>query len=536
MNADDMKRTQKLRRGDPRQMGGYTLLGRLGAGGMGVVYLAKDGGGRLVAVKVVHADLAGDDEFRGRFRSEVNQARQVPSFCTAEVLDADADHQPPYLVVEYVDGPSLGEVVEERGPLTPGNVHAVAVGVASALSAIHGAGVIHRDLKPRNVLLAPGSPKVIDFGIARAFESNSQLTRTGQLVGTVAYMAPERFAADPGAALTPAADIFAWGSVVAYAATGRNPFEGKSPPETATRILSGVPNLNGLTGPLYPLVEFAFTRDPRDRPTARELLDLLLTTGSSSSPVLTGAVAARPRAHSPDTPAFSHQRRGPGRRQASYEALSRQGRRPPAHLPPVTPPGRDRRTDDSPAGGAGRFRRRASGGSIAVQVAALLLLVTALVVGTIATVVNRPAKSQASTASTLSAPGRPESSVVRSDLSNKCVDIRGGGDTAGSRIVQMWPCSAAPSQVWRWVPDGTLQSQGRCLDLRDGSTQDGTTVQLATCDGSSGQQWIFTPGRDVVNPRSGKCLDIRNTNPADRARLQVWACRGTPNQKWTLAR
>jgi serine/threonine protein kinase len=584
MNADDMKRAHKLRRSDPRQVGGYTLLGRLGAGGMGVVYLAKDGGGRLVAVKVVHADLAGDDEFRGRFRSEVNQARQVPSFCTAEVLDADADHDPPYLVVEYVDGPSLGEVVEERGPLTPGNVHAVAVGVASALSAIHGAGVIHRDLKPRNVLLAPGSPKVIDFGIARAFESNSQLTRTGQLVGTVAYMAPERFAADPGAALTPAADIFAWGSVVAYAATGRNPFEGKSPPETATRILSGVPNLNGLTGPLYPLVEFAFARDPRDRPTARELLDLLLTTGSSSSPVLTGAVAARPRAHSvhaesrlgsgsharpdarrearpgprsseprsavtgrartdglppvsePDTPAFSHQRRGPGRRQASYEALSRQGRRPPAHLLPVTPPGRDRRTDDSPAGGAGRFRRRASGGSIAVQVAALLLLVTALVVGTIATVVNRPAKSQASTASTLSAPGRPESSVVRSDLSNKCVDIRGGGDTAGSRIVQMWPCSAAPSQVWRWAPDGTLQSQGRCLDLRDGSTQDGTTVQLATCDGSSGQQWIFTPGRDVVNPRSDKCLDIRNTNPADRARLQVWACRGTPNQKWTLTR
>ncbi len=179
---------QPLQPGDPRQLGPYHLLGRLGQGGMGSVYLGQHPDGQPVAVKVIRADLAGDDEFRHRFRREVASARQVPPFCTAEVLDADPDHDPPYLVVEYVDGPSLASVVDARGPLTPANLHGLAIGVAAALTAIHGAGVIHRDLKPGNVLLAPGSPKVIDFGIARAVDATRGLTGTGEVIGTVAYM------------------------------------------------------------------------------------------------------------------------------------------------------------------------------------------------------------------------------------------------------------------------------------------------------------------------------------------------------------
>ena len=285
MSVDTAYRVSPLHRGDPDRLGGYRLTGRLGQGGMGVVYLGVDRDGGYVAIKLVHSTLAHDPEFRGRFRSEVERARQVPSFCTAEVLDADLDHNPPYLVVEYVDGPSLAEVVEDGGPLKSAGLHAVAVGVATALTGIHGAGVIHRDLKPENVLLAPGSPKVIDFGIARAFEATSQYTRTDQMVGTVAYMAPERFSSTPGTDLTAAADIFAWGCVIGYAGTGQTPFHGDSPPATAARILTQPPHLAGLAEPMRSLVELALAKDPLDRPTAHELLDMLLGKRSVPEPV-----------------------------------------------------------------------------------------------------------------------------------------------------------------------------------------------------------------------------------------------------------
>jgi hypothetical protein len=271
----------QLRPTDPRRLGRYRLEARLGQGGMGTVYLGRSREGRPVAVKVIKPEFVYDEEFRGRFRSEVTRARQVPPFCTAEVIDADADHETPYLVTEYVDGPSLAEVVADQGSLTGGSLHSVAVGVATALAAIHGAGVIHRDLKPRNVLFALGTPKVIDFGIARAFEATSQHTATDQMVGTVAYMAPERFDTATDRALGPAADVFAWGVVVAYAATGRTPFNADSPVATAARILTQPPNLAGVPEPLRELVAASLDKDPERRPTAAELLDRLVATGAS---------------------------------------------------------------------------------------------------------------------------------------------------------------------------------------------------------------------------------------------------------------
>ncbi|MEV6597828.1 protein kinase [Actinoplanes sp. NPDC051346] len=265
--------------GDTRQIGRYRLLARLGQGGMGTVYLGETPEGRPVALKMVRPEHAHDPEYRGRFRSEVNRAQQVPPFSTAEVLDADPDHDPPYLVVEYVNGPSLHTILQDQGPLTGAALHTLAIGTATALTAIHGAGVIHRDLKPANVLLPPGGIKVIDFGIARPQELTSHHTATHHMVGTIAYMAPERFEpAHAHLAGTPA-DIFAWGVLIAHAATGRTPFAGDTPPATAMRILTRQPDLDGVTGPLRDLVERALAKDPADRPTARQLLDALVDGG-----------------------------------------------------------------------------------------------------------------------------------------------------------------------------------------------------------------------------------------------------------------
>ncbi|TDC05518.1 hypothetical protein E1267_19185 [Nonomuraea longispora] len=275
---------EALRDGDPRQVGPYTLLGRLGEGGMGVVYLGRAPDGTRVAVKLIHARMDADPGFRRRFAREVSAAKRVARFCTAPVLDADVEGDVAYLVTEHVEGPSLGDVVRSSGPLRGSALDGLAASMAMALRAIHGAGVVHRDLKPSNVLLSQVGLKVIDFGIAQLADAEV----SSAIVGTPSYMSPEQVS---GATIGPASDIFSWGCTVAFAAGGVPPFGSGSVPTVLLRIVNETPDLRGLTGPLRELVVASLTKNPALRPTAQDLMDRLSASDMPGSGASAGGTA-----------------------------------------------------------------------------------------------------------------------------------------------------------------------------------------------------------------------------------------------------
>jgi eukaryotic-like serine/threonine-protein kinase len=263
---------QPLSGGDPVQVGPYRLRGRLGAGGMGQVFLASTPAGRSVALKVVRPELSGDQEFRARFRQEIAAAQRVRGLYTAELVDADPEADPPWLATAYVPGPSLQQVLDSRGPLPEAGAFRLVAGVAEALQAIHAAGVVHRDLKPSNVLIGPDGPRVIDFGIARALEG-SALTQTGMAVGTPQFMAPEQLLDQP---VTPMIDVFALGALAACAVLGRPPFGGGHPAAMHYRVLHEPPDLNGCPPRLRTLIESCLAKEPADRPRPAQILQYCL--------------------------------------------------------------------------------------------------------------------------------------------------------------------------------------------------------------------------------------------------------------------
>ncbi len=270
-----MERMQHLEPDDPERIGAYRLLGRLGAGGMGQVYLARSDRGRTVAVKLVRPALAAHDEFRARFRAEVLAARRVGGPWTAPVLDADTEAPVPWVATGYVAGPSLQSVVAgPHGPLPEHSVRALARGLAHALKDIHEAGLVHRDLKPSNVLITIDGPRVIDFGIARALETGTDagLTLTGALVGSPGFMAPEQVRGDR---ITPACDVFCLGSVLTYAASGRLPFGEASGGVHALmfRIAQEEPDLDGVPESLQELIGDCLHKDPAARPGLDRILE-----------------------------------------------------------------------------------------------------------------------------------------------------------------------------------------------------------------------------------------------------------------------
>ncbi|MFE7620883.1 PQQ-binding-like beta-propeller repeat protein [Streptomyces sp. NPDC057496] len=264
---------------DPRQVGRYRIVARIGAGGMGQVYLGRSPGGRPVALKVVRPELARDVDFRRRFAREVTAARRVNGAFTAGVVDAEPDGSPAWLATVYVSGVSLGEAVARHGPWRAEHVLALGAGLAEALEAIHAAGVVHRDLKPSNVLLAPDGPRVIDFGISTASEA-SALTHTGMTIGTPGFMSPEQLT---GRSVGPASDVFALGAVLAHTATGTGPFGTGTPHALHFRAVYEEPDLDALPPELRRIVAACLAKEPDQRPTVADLLHRMTTPGEGDA-------------------------------------------------------------------------------------------------------------------------------------------------------------------------------------------------------------------------------------------------------------
>ncbi len=303
--AEDLQPT------DPPAVGPYQLLKRLGAGGMGQVYLGRSPGGRLVAVKVIRPELSADPGFRARFAREAAAARTVSGVYTAPVVDADPAGPQPWLATAYVPGPSLTEEVSGNGPLAPAAVASLGAGLAEGLQAIHAAGLVHRDLKPSNVLLADDGPRVIDFGISRAVDG-SMLTQAGTVLGSPGFLSPEQA---EGHEVGPASDVFSLGAVLVFAAAGQGPFGTGTVASLVYRVVNAEPDLSGVPDALRPLLKRCLAKDPASRPTASQLLTELAaaaaadlswngrtSTLNTPGPALAASPAATPSPPSPPAP------------------------------------------------------------------------------------------------------------------------------------------------------------------------------------------------------------------------------------------
>jgi serine/threonine protein kinase len=273
---------EPLSANDPRMIGEFRLHSRLGAGGMGQVYLGFSPAGRAVAIKIIHSQFAADPEFLRRFSHEVKAARAVGGMYTAPVVDSGVDGSSPWLATAYVPGPALSAIVAKHGALPEAAVWRLAAGLAEALRAVHAAGVIHRDLKPANVLLADDGPHVIDFGISRPFHG-TQLTSAGMVIGTPGYMSPEQAKTGPAG---PASDIFSLGCVLAYAATGNPPFGGENPASVLFRIVSAEPDLSAVPPRPRRVIEACLNKDPAQRPGPAQVIAMINALGPETPATL----------------------------------------------------------------------------------------------------------------------------------------------------------------------------------------------------------------------------------------------------------
>ena len=466
----------ELEPGDPRKVGPYLLLGRLGSGGMGWVYLGRSRGGRHVAVKVIRAELAGQTDFRTRFAREVAAARTVSGVFTAPVVDADLDAPMPWLATAYVPGPSLSDAVARHGPLPVRSVAALAAGLAEGLEAIHAAGIVHRDLKPSNVLLAEDGPRVIDFGISRAAEQ-SPLTGTGLVIGSPGFMSPEQA---QGHAVGPPSDVFSLAAVLTFAATGQGPFGSGSSATLLYRVVSTPPALDDVPPALRPLIERCLAKDPQQRPSPGQLLSDLNAhpvAGWLPTPVTQGFSANLPPGPAIASPVAQS---GPPTVTAApaWTADVPTGQQPPASL--------------APRPGRGRRRR----GAWALITAALLAVAAAAAVALTGALGTHPHQA-AATGTHTTPPAAPSpattAATTQQAASAGSLPTRTPGSPVSSSASPSVSSPASPAPI---VPTGVFWTAA-VLSAR--YVQDAQHMaQRLEQDGYDGEYWRSTSANSVL--------------------------------------
>ncbi|EFC81168.1 protein kinase [Parafrankia sp. EUN1f] len=469
---------ETLRTDDPVRIGPYQVVGRLGAGGMGRVYLGRTAAGSLAAVKVIRPELADSPDFRARFAREVAAARAVGGRHTAAVIDADLDATSPWLATAYVSGLSLAVTVTRHGPLQEAALTTLAAGLAEALIAIHDAGIVHRDLKPSNVMLAVDGPKVIDFGVSRAADA-SVLTRTGAMIGSPGFMSPEQMTGSEAGAPS---DVFSLGALVAYAATGREPFGVGPTPAQVYRVVHAEPDLDGIPGALRGIVADCLAKEQAARPTPRALLERLISadqetkvlTGPSWPPALLAA-ALRDEDSAVQTALASG---------ATENAESLAGASPAPARPGVAPP-----AERVPAGWSPRRWSRGRRGRLAVGL--VVLAVAAMVTASVVVAGGKPDHLTAT--ASIGAPPSTASTAAASS-SSAASSVTPSGPTAASLFPlppTAPPVGGAP-QANTETPPGTARGTAHAGTSQPPNTGDDPPAAPASPAQTAAHVFSFT--------------------------------------------
>ncbi|MCD5352593.1 protein kinase [Kineosporia mesophila] len=513
----------------------YRVLDRLGSGSQGVVYLAEAPSGAWVAIKRLLSGGEDNTQERRQLAKEVAAARLVAPFCTAQLLDVRLEGPSPYVVSEYIPGPTLSHKVRRDGPMTGAALQRTAIGTVTALAAIHRAGVVHRDFKPANVMLSPDGPRVIDFGIARDLATD--LTETSRVVGTPAYMSPEQLRNEP---VEPAADMFAWACVMVFAATGRTLFDGKHVMAVAYQILSGEPTLSGVPDGLRIVLERCLAQDPARRPTAEQVLAMLLGRPEPvadldllirGSRIAEAATPVPPLVPPGDSP---HRRRGvmtSGRRivlgGVLLGVLTAGGwvighgvgsDRVPVAVGSGSPGG-----EAGPAGLPSETLSRTATPTATRSA----VHTTARKKQTATTSARTPSATRRSTPSATEkrvASVTGTASIV--GIAAQCLDIANARSENGTQV-QIVPCNESKAQIWTARRDGTVRALGKCLNVA------GRAVEINECDGTGDQTWRIASGV-IVNAGSGRCLGTKSNGSKEYTPAVVAACSGAAGQVWSF--